>query len=527
MRDGGYGETTMHRWMTLVWVSLIAVSVSAATARADDADSCRNATNDTADKAIAACTRLLNVNPKNDTAFTNRGNAYRNKGDYDRAIADATEAIRLNPKNDTAFTYRGSAYRNKGDYDRAVADATEAIRLNPKNDTAFNNRGFAYNIKGDYDRAIADYSEAIRLNPQNTLAFDNRGSAYYNKGDYDRAIADANEVIRLNPKLARAYVHRGEGYLLKSDPVKAATEFETALQLNPNDADAQKGLERARAAKLAINSASPQGVGTEQAVTTPAISGKPTGPALVVPPPPAALTKPLGSNERRVALVVGNSAYSSVQELPNPRRDAAAIAAVLRSLGFQTVMLESDLSRERLVSALRSFAAEADRADWAVIYFAGHGIEVGGINYLIPVDAHLVTDRDVQFEAVPLDQLLGAVEGARKLRLVMLDACRENPFKMQRTLASRSVGRGFTRVEPAPGTLVAYAAKDGQVALDGDSANSPFATALLKEIKAPGLEIRRLLGFVHDDVMEMTGNRQEPYIYGALPGRQDFFFVAQ
>jgi uncharacterized caspase-like protein len=211
--------------------------------------------------------------------------------------------------------------------------------------------------------------------------------------------------------------------------------------------------------------------------------------------------------------------------LPNPRRDASAIAEALRGLGFQTVTLESDLSRERLVGALRAFAAEADRADWAVIYFAGHGIEVGGVNYLIPVDARLVADRDVQFEAVPLDQVLGAVEGARKLRLVLLDSCRENPFKMRRTLASRAIGRGFARVEPAPGTLVAYAARDGQVALDGVGANSPFAAALLKEMKTPGIEINKLYRLVHDDVMEMTGHRQEPYTYGALPGREDFFFV--
>jgi Caspase domain len=241
--------------------------------------------------------------------------------------------------------------------------------------------------------------------------------------------------------------------------------------------------------------------------------------------PPAAATPAI--TERRVALVIGNSAYRSVQELPNPRRDATAIAEAFRSLGFQTVRFESDLSREQLVGALNAFAVEADRADWAVIYFAGHGIEVGGVNYLIPVDAHLVADRDVQFEAVPLDQVLGAVEGARKLRLVLLDACRENPFKMRRTLASRAVGRGLKPIEPAPGTLVSYATKDGQVALDGDGANSPFAAALLKEIKTPGIEINKLFRLVHDDVMEMTGNRQEPYTYGALPGREDYYFVAR
>jgi len=176
---------------------------------------------------------------------------------------------------------------------------------------------------------------------------------------------------------------------------------------------------------------------------------------------------------------------------------------------------------------LRAFARDAERADWAVVYFAGHGIEIGGVNYLIPVDARLETDRDAQFEAVALEQVLGAVEGAKKLRLVVLDACRDNPFaqRMKRTVASRSIGRGLARVEPEGGTLVAYAAKHGEIALDGEGTNSPFVTALLKHMPTPGVEINKLFRLVRDDVMTATGRRQEPFIYGSLPA-EDFFFVA-
>src|SRR4029077_11590180 len=135
----------------------------------------------------------------------------------------------------------------------------------------------------------------------------------------------------------------------------------------------------------------------------------------------------------------------------------------------QTVTLETDLTLDRFVNALRLFARQAESAEWAVIYYAGHGMEMNGVNYLVPIDAKLETDRDVNFEAVPLDQALNAVEGARKLRVVILDACRDNPFanKMRRTTASRSMGRGLARVEPEGGTLVAYAARGGEVALDG------------------------------------------------------------
>ena len=147
-------------------------------------------------------------------------------------------------------------------------------------------------------------------------------------------------------------------------------------------------------------------------------------------------------------------------------------------------MHEHDLTREALVSTLRAFQDEAEHADWAVIYYPGHGIEVGGTNYLIPVDARLRSDRDIPDEAVSLDRVLVATEGARKLRLVILDACRENPFvpQMRRTLASRSIGRGLARVEPEGGTMVVYSAKEGQVALDGTGGNSPFVLALLNQI---------------------------------------------
>ena len=232
---------------------------------------------------------------------------------------------------------------------------------------------------------------------------------------------------------------------------------------------------------------------------------------------------------RRAALVIGNSAYKAVPALPNARRDAETVAASLRQVGFDSVKVEFDLTREGLINALRLFAREADRADWALIYFAGHGLEVGGTNFLIPVDARLETDRDVNFEAVPLDAILNSVESAKRLRLVLLDACRDNPFasQMRRNGATRSIGRGLARVEPDSGTLVVYASKHGEVALDGDGQNSPFVSAFVKNLPKPGVEIRRLFDLVRDDVMEATRRRQQPFSYGSVPGREDFYFVAR
>src|SRR6185503_5097313 len=149
-------------------------------------------------------------------------------------------------------------------------------------------------------------------------------------------------------------------------------------------------------------------------------------------------------------------------------------------LGFEKVTLKLDLDGQSLRTALAEFTDEASRADWAVIYYAGHGIELDGQNYIIPVDASLDSDRKVLFETVPLDHVLEATAGARKFRLVILDACRNNPFltTMTRLASSRSIGRGLSRIEPQGGVLVAYAAKAGEIALDGDTGNSPFVTAL-------------------------------------------------
>jgi Caspase domain len=251
-------------------------------------------------------------------------------------------------------------------------------------------------------------------------------------------------------------------------------------------------------------------------------------PSATTKAPPSQLT---ASAEHRVALVIGNSQYRSVAFLSNPRRDAKAVADALRQADFQMVDLKMDLDREGMVKALRAFRDQADKADWALIYFAGHGIEINRVNYLIPTDAKLRDDRDVQAEAVSYEELLNTIGRAKALRLVILDACRVNPFKerMNRTMASRGTDRGLAPPpESPPGTLIAYSAKDGEVAEDGDDgANSPFAQAFVSELKVPGREVRRLFDYVRDDVLEATHNRQQPFTYGSLPGRRDFYFVAK
>src|SRR3954464_7023276 len=225
--------------------------------------------------------------------------------------------------------------------------------------------------------------------------------------------------------------------------------------------------------------------------------------------------------EKRVALVLGNSAYQNVAQLTNPANDSAKIAATLKDAGFDVVDSRRDLPAAETRRALRDFSDRAREADIAVVYYAGHGIEVDGANYLIPVDAKLERDTDVYDEALSLERVLVAIEPAKKLRLVILDACRDNPFArtMKRTVASRAIGTGLAKVEPAnPNVLIAYSAKAGSTAADGDGNNSPFTAALPHHLTKPGLDVRRAFGFVRDEVLKSTGNKQEPFVYGSLGG---------
>jgi Caspase domain len=225
--------------------------------------------------------------------------------------------------------------------------------------------------------------------------------------------------------------------------------------------------------------------------------------------------------QKRVALVIGNGTYQNVAKLPNPLKDAAAMAAMLQTAGFEWVKTRQDVGNLEFKRALREFMDMAQDADVAVVYYAGHGIQVGDMNYMIPVDAKLATEIDAEDEAVSLDRIVTALEPAKRLRLVILDACRDNPFArlMKRRVATRAAHGGLAKMEPTLGdTLIAYAAKAGSTAEDGEGENSPFAGALLKHLAVPGLDIRLAFGRVRDEVLKSTAYKQEPFVYGSLGG---------
>lgn len=503
------------------------------------------------DRGLAVMNEAIEILPRDPAAYNQRSNLLRDKGDYPAAMADLNRSISL-INNDP---YRASAYNNRaliwkamGEYDRAIADFGVAIKLQPKRSKYYANRGEAYRLQGNLDRALQDQNRSIEMfgdEPGIALALQIRGDTLRYMGEYDRALADYAASLRIDPIFAPAYVGRGLTYERLGDFEKAKADFSTALRVSETTArgdNSKAARETADARLAALSSGAPQPVFQPVPLRATSTTSVPT--VAVVPPVVApALAKASAAQQgRRVALIIGNSAYTAVPALPNPQRDAEKISAALRAIGFETVTLASNTTREKLLDALRSFAATADKADWAMVYYAGHGVEVNGVNYLVPVDAKMKSDRDISFEAMPLDQVQLAIEGARKLKLVVLDACRDNPFAgasapastpvaasadETRSVRTRSLGRGLGEVKVQGASLVVYAAKHGQTALDGEGDNSPFAVAMVQRLATPGVEINKLFRLVRDDVMEATAGRQEPYTYGSLPGREDFFFVAR
>ena len=233
------------------------------------------------------------------------------------------------------------------------------------------------------------------------------------------------------------------------------------------------------------------------------------------------------SAEKRVALVVGNSAYVNAPALANPRNDASDIAAALEHLDFK-VVLGLDLDKAGFDKTLRDFSKELEDADTGLLFYAGHGLQVGGQNYLIPVDSSLSRERDLDFEAVRLDFVLKQMELDRdgKTNIVFLDACRDNPLakNLARTMGTRStnVGAGLAEVRTGVGTFIAYSTQPGNVARDGTGRNSPFTSALAKHVAEPGQSLTSVMINVRKDVLTTTGGKQVPWDHSALTG--DFYF---
>jgi caspase domain-containing protein len=229
--------------------------------------------------------------------------------------------------------------------------------------------------------------------------------------------------------------------------------------------------------------------------------------------------------EKRVALVIGNSAYKHAGELTNPKNDATDMSAALKKIGFQ-VIDGFDLDKAAFDRKIREFAMALSGAEVGVLFYAGHGLQVAGQNYLVPVDAELTTASALEFEMVRLDVLHRIMEREAQTNILFLDACRNNPLSrnLARAMGTRSgeIGHGLAAVESGSGTLISFSTQPGNVALDGTGRNSPFAAALVKHISTSNDDLSATLIAVRNDVMKATQRKQVPWEHSALTGR--FYF---
>ena len=380
------------------------------------------------------------------------------------------------------------------------------------------------------------------------IAFVHRGQAYEDKADHDHAIADFSEAIRRAPKAPGYFAMRGVASEKAGNADAARVDFRQAVSLDPKNQDALDGLKRieTRSAVAAPGAvATPTATHTATAVPpTPAGNASPPTVAATAAPPPAVATAPPStsvataspsavvadpsaasnmSHGPRVALVIGNGAYVNANVLPNPPNDAHAVAEVLRKIGFE-VQEGENLDHASMESQLHAFLHKAETASIVLLFYAGHGMQVDGRNYLVPVDAKLAEASDLPFETIEIDKLLDSLGEPGHTNIILLDACRDNP--LARSFASHlpatrsaAVATGLAAYTAVgTGTLIAYATAPGQTALDGQGKDSPFTTSLLHFLPTPGLEIRQMLTRVRAEVAEQTGNRQIPWDNSSLMG---------
>jgi tetratricopeptide (TPR) repeat protein len=473
---------------------------------------------DNYDRAIPEFSQAIKIDAKYDEAYYYRGRSFFLKKDYKSAIPDFTASTKLDPKYAPTWFYRGLSYERLENLNQALEDYNRAISIDDGHGSARHNRGMIKLGRGDYDGAIEDFTVSIRTSADE-ISHNSRGVAYRNKGEFQLAMSDFNEAIRFDPKYARPYYHRGMLHSRAGATDLAVADLRKAVELDPQSREARDALSRAES-MLASSPPRPQPQQQQRPQQAPqAIASLPQAPVNI----PQAQAPGTSQGGKRVALVIGNSSYQFSSKLANPGNDAQDISKTLRALGFEVVE-GRDLDRRGMDDAIRQFARKLDGAGLAILFYSGHGVQVGERNYLIPIDAKIERAADLNLDAFDLQRVLDQMEAEKRVNLVFLDACRDNP--LTRSLArnsgggtrSTAVGQGLAPVQSAAGTLIAYATQPNNVALDGDGRNSPFTTALLKHMVTPGLEVELMMKQVRIDVITATREKQVPWGHSSLVG---------
>jgi tetratricopeptide (TPR) repeat protein len=475
------------------------------------------------------------------------------------ARADVAEAMQAAPKDATPFVQRALEHERDGDVNAAMIDLDRALELDPKAGTALSARGDLLRRLGYLQRARIDLEGAAALGPPfRRLALMRKSELELRAGDLRAAYEDIVAASRETGDLPKAdaalasadlFVQAGALALDKLKDTETAEKlYREAEKLAPKNWSAALGLarvaevkgERAKAEAiykriLAATRATPKLLERILAswrlkqLSQPAFRG--TGPfrsgfdSGVVP------AKPSPDGLKRIAFVIGSSDYAELSSLPNARRDAAVMANALADMGFDAIEIAENVGKADLRRIPALIAEHAAQADVVLVFYAGHGVETGGVNYLVPTDATLDSDKALQSDALALRDLAAAAAKARRGALVIVDACRDDPFaEAQAVAASRGTGGrqlaalpariqgGLAAApQPAPNNVVLHSTQPGKTASDGDGLDSPFVRALLETLSSPGKTLDAVVQETAMRVSEKTEGRQVPAAYGAAP----------
>jgi len=532
------------------------------------------------DSAVADLDGVLRIDPGNALAFNSRGGIYSDSGDFDKAIADFQQATALKPNLAEAYVNRGSVYLQRKQYDRAIADLDAGVRLGTRTLYVLAARGRAWRDLGDDTRAKADFEAALAA-----PAPDQRSQAVQDamrellralqeKTEREQAAArrraELEQIERERAERERIQIQRAERERIERERAekaalaaaeKAARERLALEQAAREKAEREKAAreeaerkqaerERARLEEAARRQAELERIERQRAEREKAEREKAELAALELAQKAAReraererLEREREAREqaereqaraRRVVLVIGNSAYrrGALYPLMNPRNDAAAIAKVFEALDF-TVLLGIDLDRVQTAELMERFIHAARAAETAVFFFAGHGLQANDVNYLAPIDADM---RDLA-TFINLRSVEAQLQSERGVRIMFIDACRTRPFaatgpaeglpqpRGSFVLGVRGLGRVARNVPH--GMLIAYAAAPGEGAADGARLNSPFTGALLRHLLTPGLDLRRLLARVRQEVIADTNGLQHPHDEDGLVAEEFYLRASQ
>jgi len=497
--------------------------------------------------------------PMKGDALTLRTTINQTLGRHDRAQSDIDQAMRVAPQNATPLVQRALEQERAGHAAAALADLDRAVAVDPAAGTALSMRGNLLRRLGLLIRAKADFTAAAALGPPfRRLALIRNSEVELRAGDlqaaHDDLLAAARERGDMSDAEAAAanaelMVRAGDLALDKlKDARLAAAHFQAASQLAPGNWSAQLGL-----ARVAEQNDDRAGAA---AIYRRILTATETTPRLLERMLAAFRLKQLAEPERRsdlgpfrsafeigvtagsgspdglkrVAFVIGQGDYGRLASLPNARRDAAVMANALAEMGFDTVEIAENLDAASLRRTPTLIAEHAAKADVVLVFYAGHGVEAAGVNYLIPIDAAPESDRDLANGALALADLTAAAGKARRGALVIVDACRDDPFvearaaaasrrtAAQPAMAPPQLHSGLARMPTvAPNSVVFHSTQPGQAALDGEGLDSPFVRALLETLATPNQPFRTVVEATTTRVSATTQGRQLPAAYGTAP----------